>query len=133
MTATVESVPVAAPASTADGGITSAKKPRKPRARMRLFDDGKGDFRVFEIVPPGHQSGLPAGSLIQIPEMGGYESAVLAKRGVRSSGDLLVGKQCMILRGIEIVRVEVETQPRVRIESKPKKEVPAAPKAEKAN
>ena len=104
-----------------DGTPTPLKKNRKPRQRMRLFDDGKGDFRVFEIIPPGHSSGLPAGSLVQIPEMGGFESAVLAKRGVRTSGDVLVGKQCMILRGIEIVRVEVETQPRVRIESKPKK------------
>lgn len=97
------------------------KKKRSPR-RFQLFDDGGGDFRIYEVIPAGHKT-LPAGSLVPIPEFGGYPDAVTAKKALRTKGDHLQGKTVIVIRGVEIVRITVETRPSIRIESKPRKQV----------
>jgi hypothetical protein len=98
-----------------------ARKRRTPR-RYRLFDDGAGDFRIYEIIGPGHKT-LPQGTLAPIPEFTGYENAIVAKKALRTHGDKLQGKSVIVLRGVEIVRVEVETKPTITITSKPRKQV----------
>ena len=116
---------VAVVLSTPSDGETPApiKKERKRRRGFRLFDDGGGDFRIYEVIPPGDKRGLQ-GALAPIVEFGGYESAVAAKKALRASGaEKLQGKTVIILRGIEIVRIVVETKPRIVIESKPRRQV----------
>jgi hypothetical protein len=105
------------------------KKRRTPR-RFQLFDDGGGDFRIYEIVGPGSKV-APAGSLVPLPEFGGFPDAIAAKKALRTNGDKLQGKQVMIYRGVEIVKIMVETRPQIRIESKERKQVsgPVAPAA----
>lgn len=98
-----------------------AKKRKTPR-RFQLFDDNQGDFRVYEVIPPGHKT-LPAGSLVPLPEFGGFPDAIAAKKGLRAKGAGLQGKTLLVFRGVEIVRITVETRPQVRIESKPRKQV----------
>lgn len=105
-----------------DGEPGVGKKLRRKPRRFKLFDDGAGDFRLYEVIPGGDKR-APAGSLVAIPEFTGYESAIAAKKALRANGDKLQGKTVLILRGIEIVRIVVETKPRVVIESKPRKEV----------
>ncbi len=73
----------------------------------------------------------PAGSLVPLPEFGGFPDAIAAKKALRTNGDKLQGKQVMIYRGVEIVKIMVETRPQIRIESKERKQVsgPVAPPA----
>lgn len=107
-----------APKLNKDG---TPKKRRQPR-RFQLFDDGGGDFRIYEVIPNGHQK-LPAGVLAPLPEFGGYADAIAAKKALRTGGDKLQGKTVIIVRGVELVRVTVETRPTIKIESKPRKQV----------
>lgn len=126
-----------APTTPTDAPIPVGKKPRAKPRRFRLFDDGAGDFRIYSVIQAGHKT-LPAGSLVAVPEFGGYESAIAAKKALRKDGAKLQGHTLLVLRGIEIVRVVVDTNPRVMIESKERKQVsgptapaePAAPVAE---
>jgi hypothetical protein len=126
-----------APATPTDAPVPVGKNPRAKPRRFRLFDDGAGDFRIYEVIQSGHKT-FPAGSLVAVPEFGGYESAIAAKKALRKDGTKLQGKTLLVLRGIEIVRIVVDTNPRVMIESKERKQVsgpvkdaePAAPVAE---
>jgi hypothetical protein len=118
---TKENLAAPTDAPPAEGTTTTKKKRRKPR-RFQLFDDGQGDFRICEVVPPGSEH-APAGALIMLPELGGYPSATEAKQGLRKSGQNLTGKQIMIVRAVEIVSIQLETKPRVLLESKPRKQV----------
>lgn len=106
------------------------KAPHKPKPtaanRYQLFDDGEGDYRIYEIAT--QDSGLPKGSLIPVATVPGFESGYLAKKWINNSGNLLEGKQIMILKGLEICSVDVETIRKVGVKFKPKKPVtgPAA-------
>ena len=117
-----------APTDTVPQAPLAEKKRRKPR-RYRLFDDGTGDFRIYEVITAGHKT-LPAGVLAPLPEFQGYESAVKAKQALRGSGDKLTNKSVLILRGVELVKIEVETKPTVKIVSKPRKQVSGPTDAE---
>lgn len=131
---------VAAPATPNDAAPAEqaapadGKKKRRTPRRFRLFDDGKGDYRVCEIIPQGHKT-LPAGALIPVSELGGFETAVDAKKAIRASGNLLTGKQCILMKGVEIVKIEIDTKPRVVIDSKPRVQVggPPTPTSEPVN
>jgi hypothetical protein len=105
-----------------------AKKRRQPR-RFRLFDDGQGDYRFYEAATG--EGGLPRGTLTPIPEIGGFQSAIDAKAAIRKHGHLLVGKQIMLIRGVEMLKIELETQPQVKITAKEKTQV-SGPKKEEA-
>lgn len=111
-------VPVT-PTDTPPNG--EGKKKRATPRRFRLFDDGGGDFRIYEVVGEGQK--LPKGTLVVLPDFVGYESAIAAKKALRASGDKLAGKTLMIFRGVELVRIVVETKPRVMLESKPRQQV----------
>lgn len=117
---------VETPTDTAD----PPKAPHKPKPtaanRYQLFDDGEGDYRIYEIAT--QDSGLPKGSLTPIATVPGFTSSYLARKWIGSSGNLLEGKQLMILKGLEICSVEVETVSKVGVKFKPKKPVtgPAA-------
>lgn len=100
-------------------------KKRKRQRRYQLFDDGQGDYRIYEIAQPG--GSLPQGSLVPIPGMSGYPNAIEARRAIRTSGDLLANKHVMIFRGLEIMRITVETRPTVSIESKPRRQISGLP------
>ena len=108
-----------APAPAAPG--ITPKKRRQPR-RFQLFDDGGGDFRIYEVVATGDPK-RPAGALVPLPEFGGFPDAVAAKKALRTKGDNLQGKTVIVFRGVEIVRVVVETRPQIKIESKPRRQV----------
>ena len=103
-------------------------KRAKPTAanRYQLFDDGDGDYRIYEIAP--QDAGLPKGSLIPIAEIPGFESTYLARKFINNSGNILQGKQMMILKGLEICSVDVQTVTKVGVKFKPKKAItgPAA-------
>jgi hypothetical protein len=120
-----QAAPVSAPQTPSDGEPApvpkQARKRNAPR-RFQLFDDGQGDFRICEIIPPGHKS-LPPGALIPLSEFGGFPDAVTAKKALRTKGDTLQGKQVLVIRGVEIVRVMVESRPSIKIESKPRKQI----------
>ena len=115
-------------ATPSDGEPMAAPKKRRTPRRFQLFDDGGGDFRIYEVLQPGSKTG-PAGSLVPILEFGGYPDAIAAKKALRTNGDKLQGKQVLIFRGVELVKITVETRPSIRIESKPRKQVsgPVAP------
>lgn len=103
----------------------------KPTAgnRYRLFDDDDGDYRIYEILPASDH--VPKGTLAPIAEVPGFRSTADAKKFVNNSGDLLNGKQLLILRGLEICSVQVQTVTRVQPRWKPKTPVtgPAATEA----
>lgn len=103
-------------------------KAKKPTAanRYQLFDDGAGDYRIYEIAK--QETGLPKGSLVPIAEVPGFDSSYLAKRFITNSGSLLEGKQLMVLKGLDILSVDVQTVSKVSVNFKPKKAVggPAA-------
>lgn len=103
-------------------GDDAEPKPKTPgRARRyRLLGQGEGDHCIYEITPEGSQ--LPGGTLVPIPEVPRFESAAEAEKWIRNeSKDLLMGKQIMILRALEILSVQVESRPSVSITKKPKK------------
>ncbi len=103
-------------------------KRAKPTAanRYQLFDDGDGDYRIYEIARK--ESGVPKGALLPIAGIPGFESTYLARKFITNSGDKLSGKQLMILKGLEICSVDVQTVKKVGVKFKPKKAVtgPAA-------
>ena len=69
----------------------------------------------------GSHPSIPKGSLIQLPNVPRFVATYDAIKWIRKqSGDLLAGKQVMILRACEIISLEVDTSPRVVINSKPK-------------
>lgn len=102
-----------------------AKKPTAAN-RYQLFDDGGGDYRIYEIAKK--DTGLPKGSLIPIAEVPGFASTYLARKFITNSGNRLEGKQMMILKGLEICSVDVETVTKVGVKFKKKKAIggPAA-------
>jgi hypothetical protein len=106
---------------------------KKPTAanRYRLFDD-EGDYRIYEIAKK--DAGLPKGTLLQIPEVPGFTSSAAARKWVNNSGNKLEGKQFLILKGLEIGGVHVESKPKVTVKWKPKTPItgPAATEAEGA-
>jgi hypothetical protein len=117
-----------APATPTDDPTPPKAKRKKPTAanRYQLFDDGDGDYRIYEIAKS--DSGLPKGALLPIAGLPGFESTYLARKFINNSGNLLEGKQMMILKGLEICSVDVQTVTRVGVKFKPKKPVtgPAA-------
>jgi hypothetical protein len=103
----------------------------KPTAgnRYRLFDD-EGDYRIYEIAKK--DAGLPKGTLLQIPEIPGFQSSAAARKWVNNSGNKLEGKQFLILKGLEIGGVQVETVTSTKVKWKPKTPIggPAATEKE---
>jgi hypothetical protein len=118
----------ATPETPTDEVTPPKAKRKKPTAanRYQLFDDGDGDYRIYEIAK--QDSGLPKGSLIPIAGIPGFESTYLARKFINNSGNKLEGKQMMILKGLEICSVDVQTVTKVGVNFKPKKAVtgPAA-------
>jgi hypothetical protein len=115
-----------APVTPTDAPTPAAPRKRASPRRFKLFDDGGGDFRVYEVIGAGHKT-LPQGSIVPIPEFGGYNSAIDAKKALKAGGDKLQGKTIMIWRGVEMIRIVLETKPRVMFESKPRKQVSGPP------
>lgn len=120
------------PETPTDDPAPPPAKRKKPTAanRYRLFDDDQGDYRIYELAPK--DSGLPRGSLLPIAEVPGFESTHAARKFINNSGNKLEGKQLMILKGLEICSVEVETIAKVGVKFKPKKPItgPAASSGE---
>lgn len=120
----------AAPVTPTDSpqAPATASKPTAAN-RYRLFDD-EGDYRIYEIA--NKESGLPKGSLLPIPEVPGFTSSAAARKWINNSGNKLEGKQFLILKGLEIGSVQVETRATVQVKFKKKTPVtgPAATEAE---
>jgi hypothetical protein len=112
---------IPAPVTPTDAPVVERKKRAKPR-KFKLFDDGQGDFRIYEVIPAGHKT-LPQGALMPVPEFGGFDSAIAASKALRTLGEKLTGKTVLVLRGVSMVRIAVETKPRIVLESKPRKQV----------
>jgi hypothetical protein len=87
--------------------------------RYRLWKDG--DYCIYQIAAP--DSGMPAGTLLQIPDVPHFEGCKEATKFVENSGDLFAGKQLFIMRGYEVLKVEVLNTPKVSITKKPKIQV----------
>ena len=117
-----------APETPTDDPTPPKAKRAKPTAanRYQLFDDGDGDYRIYEIAKAAE--GVPQGALLPIAGIPGFESTYMARKFIGNSGDKLQGKQLMILKGLEICSVDVQTVTKVGVNFKPKKAVtgPAA-------
>lgn len=95
------------------------KKVKKRGTRKRVLGQGEGDYCIYEIAAT--DSGMPAGTLLPVPNVPRFPHTVQAVRWItKESGDLLAGKQVMIFRCMEILNLRLETKPRVVIEAKPK-------------
>lgn len=118
------------PLSAPDDTPTTPKekpKAKKKQRRFRLFDDGSaGDYRLY-LIASGDQH-IPKGALLPIPDLGGFDSTASAKKFVRESGDKFANKQLMILKGIDILRCDVEVKPVVKVSFKPKSQISGEPK-----
>lgn len=92
--------------------------PSKGRT-YRVLGEGEGDYCIYEITPQGSQ--LPSGSLVPIPGTPRFESTSQAEKWIRSdSGDLMMGKQVMIFKAMEIMTIQVLNRPQIAIEKKPR-------------
>lgn len=119
-------------AETIETPTDDPSPPKAPRAkptaanRYQLFDDGEGDYRIYEIA--AKDSNLPKGALLPIAEVPGFPGTHQARKFINNSGDRLQGKQMMILKGLEILSVDVVTVSKVSVKMKPKRAVsgPAA-------
>lgn len=104
---------------------------RKPNAANRYicFNDGEGDYRIYEIAPTNLK--LPPGTLLQIPEVPGFLDSRAQTRWLKNSGDRLQGKQFMTVKCLQLGRVKVETVTKVEVQFKPRVAVtgPAATEA----
>jgi hypothetical protein len=111
-----------APETPTDDVEAPAAVVKKPTAanRYQLFDDGQGDYRIYEI---SQSKELPKGTLLPIAEVPGFESSAAARKFINNSGDLLEGKQLMILKGLEICAVDVQTVKKVDVKFKPKRAI----------
>lgn len=116
---TIIPVPEQPPNLEAPTGEEPRRKVPQRGTRRRVLGEGEGDYCIYEIAPNG--SGLPAGSLVPLPTIPRFTSTVEAVRWIRlKSGDLLAGKQLMVLRALEIMHVQVQQAPQVVISAKPK-------------
>jgi hypothetical protein len=120
----------AAPETPTDS-VEAPEQSVKPTAanRYRLFDD-EGDYRIYEIAKA--DTGLPKGALLPLAEVPGFQSSAAARKWINNSGNKLEGKQFLILKGLEIGTVDVETKSVVKVKFKPKIPIggPAATEAE---
>lgn len=98
----------------------AAEPKRRPKRDLRLFDDKQGDFRIYEIVQVAQGTGVPAGTLVPIPGIKGCQDTKELRKMLQMNSKLLVGKQVMLLRAIEISRIEVSTEPQIKVSFKPK-------------
>lgn len=116
------------PTDSPDAPPVAGSKPTAAN-RYRLFDD-EGDYRIYEIAPA--EAGLPKGSLLPIAEVPGFMASALARKWINNSGNKLEGKQFLILKGLEIGSVTVETKATVQIKFKKKTAItgPAVTEAE---
>lgn len=107
------------PAVSTDAGKTSSKKKLPSRGnRYRLFDDGDGDYRIYQIAPG--TSDFPTGTLLPIPGVPGFDSVKEADAYIDKSEDTFQRMQIMILKGCDIIALSVETTTKVRKNRKPK-------------
>jgi len=90
-----------------------------------VFDDGDGNYRIYQIAGQtlAKERGVPRGSLFPLPDAPGFETAKDANKWIRNSGDALQGLQVALMKGVDIMSIEVESRPRVVVKTKPKKPV----------
>ena len=93
--------------------------------RYRLWKDG--DYCIYQIAAP--DGGLPSGSLVPLSDVPHFEGSKEAMKFVENSGDMFAGKQLFIMRGYEILKIEVQNTPKLTISKKPKIQV-AGPESE---
>lgn len=127
-----ESAAAAVKAPATPGDSPEAPHPAvKPAAknRYRLFDDQQGDYRIYEIAGPDHK--LPKGTLLPIAEVPGFLGTAQARSFISNSGDMLAGKQFLILKGLEMGVVASQTITKVKATFKTKTPIagPAATEA----
>ena len=95
------------------------KNPNRAK-RMRVLGKGEGDYCIYEVVPPDSTE-IPPGALLPIPGVPRFTDTVRANAWIKKdSGDLLHGKQVMIFRAMDLLRIGVEMKPVVTIIAKPK-------------
>jgi len=127
MTEATEAAPP--PDATPTDSPEATPKP-KPRAgnRYRLFKDGQGDFRVFELYKGGDKA-IPQGAMLPIADVPGFINTAAAIKFIKNSGSLLEGKQVMVFKGVDICSVDVQTVSKVEVKFKPKLLLEGSPDA----
>ncbi|MEE8372654.1 MAG: hypothetical protein V3R87_02815 [Dehalococcoidia bacterium] len=111
------------PTNFATPGDDTQPKPKRSHPSKgrtyRVLGEGEGDYCIYEITPQGSQ--LPLGCLVPIPETPRFESTSQAEKWIRGeSMDLLMGKQVMIFKAMEIMTIEVLNRPQISITKKPR-------------
>ncbi len=128
-----------APVSTATPGDSPEAPPpaaavKRPTAgnRYEVFDDGQGNYRVYQLADAAMQKThqCPPGTLFPIQEIAGFSTNHEVRSFLRKSGDLLNGKQFMVIRAIDIGSVDVATVTKAKLNWKPKKAVKGPAQAE---
>lgn len=65
-------------------------------------------------------SDFPSGTLLPLAEVPGFNNARQALEFIKKSQDRFARMQLMILKGLEILAVQVETETKVQLNIKPK-------------
>jgi hypothetical protein len=87
--------------------------------RKRVLGSGEGDFCIY-VISDGN-SGLPLGALVPIDGVPHFTSSLEAKRWIlEASGNLLVNKQIMVFRAVEIINVVAKNVPTIELQAKVK-------------
>lgn len=96
-----------------------ATRPSYPkRGRRKRILDKDGDYVIMAVAPSG--KAIPGGSFIPIPETPRFASTAKARNWIlKESGDLLGGKQVVVVRVMRIMKIDLVTKPGVQITEKP--------------
>ena len=87
--------------------------------RKRVLGAGEGDYCVMQIA---ESKDFPEGTLLLIPGVDRFETAVEAKRWCEStvSGDTLAGKKLMIIKVCDMGHGRLKSEPQFEMEWRPK-------------
>lgn len=90
----------------------------RPRQKSRAFKD-QCDIVIHSIAPKGGE--FPEGTLLPLPSVPRFYSLKQANTWVvNEGGDLLMGMQIVIIRVLQISRVEIERKPTIKLVTKRK-------------
>jgi hypothetical protein len=74
--------------------------------------------RIYQVAPA--DSDFPTGSLVPIAQVPGFDNEKQALDFIKGSQDKLARMQLMIVKGLQILAVQVETTTNVVLNVKPK-------------
>lgn len=102
-----------------------AKTPAGPEGPQRNPERGKrfcvyedGDYLIEQVAPK--DAGLPAGTLLQIPEVPHFQSVRAAQQWLRDNGDRVQGMQVRVVKVLRIYQIRTKQTVDVELFEKPR-------------